>query len=119
MLPHHRAAKTGQWSEGPFERASLSRHDGMGSGEAMKNDLPNLNSKITLASLRGKTAGIAFPYDPRMFQHIHPVGMRKREGNVLLAQQNRDRRGLAQFFQRLRQLFENDRREPERGFVED
>src|SRR5665213_1784480 len=76
-------------------------------------------SEITLAGLGGKTAGIAFPDDPRMLQHVDPVGMRKREGHVLLAEQYRDRRGLAHFLQRLRQQFENDRREPECRLVED
>src|SRR6202035_510440 len=67
-------------------------------------------SEVILAGFRGKTAGVALPDDPRMFQHIDPVGVWKRESHVLLAQQYGDRRGLAQFFQRLRQLFENDRR---------
>src|SRR5665213_4153231 len=76
-------------------------------------------SEIALAGLRREAAGVAFPDDPRMLQHIDPVGMRQREGDILLAQQHRDRRGLAQFFQRLRQLFENDRCQAQRGLVED
>ena len=57
--------------------------------------LPNLYSEVPFTSFRGKTARIAFPDDPRMFQHIHPVGMRKCESNVLLAEQHRNRRCLA------------------------
>jgi len=57
--------------------------------------LPNLYSEVPFTSFRGKTARIAFPDDPGMFQHIHPVGVRKCESNVLLAEQYRNRRCLA------------------------
>ena len=36
-----------------------------------------------------------------MLQKIDAVGMRQREGDVLLAEQQRDRRGLPQPFERL------------------
>src|ERR1700682_2218212 len=48
-----------------------------------------------LARFRGKTTGVALPDDPRMLQHIHPVRVWQREGDVLLSQQYRDRRGLS------------------------
>ena len=34
------------------------------------------NLKITRAGFRGKPAGVALPHDPRVLQHIDPVGVR-------------------------------------------
>jgi hypothetical protein len=73
----------------------IDRHDEGGFDCRRKISLPNLYSEIPFTGFRGKTARIAFPDDPRMFQHIHPVGMRKCESNVLLAEQHRNRRCLA------------------------
>ena len=40
------------------------------------------------AGFRGEAAGIALPDDPGMLEHIDAVGMRQREGHVLLAEQH-------------------------------
>jgi hypothetical protein len=42
-------------------------------------------SQIALASLGRKASGIALPDDEGVFQHIDPVGMGQREGDVLFA----------------------------------
>ena len=46
--------------------------------------------EIPRAHLAGEAGGIAFPDDAGVLQHIDAVGMRQREGHVLLAQQHRD-----------------------------
>jgi hypothetical protein len=75
------------------------RHDEGGFDRRRKIGLPNFYSEVPFTGFRGKAARIAFPDDPRMFQHIDPVGMRKCESNVLLAEQHRNRRCLAQLLQ--------------------
>src|SRR5580700_1667411 len=75
--------------------------------------------QITGADFGGETRRLAFPDDAGMLEHIDAVGVRQREGDVLLAKQHRDRGGLAQALQRLGQLLEDDRRQAERRLVED
>src|SRR5580704_3237434 len=66
--------------------------------------------QITGADFGGEARRLAFPDDARVFEHIDAVGVRQREGDVLLAEEHRDRRGLPQPLQRLGQLLEDDRR---------
>src|SRR5579875_1467838 len=56
----------------------------------------------TFAHLLLETRGASLPHDARMFQHVHAVGMRQRERDVLLAEQHGDGRGLLQLVERLR-----------------
>src|SRR5580700_1495187 len=75
--------------------------------------------QITGADVGGETRRLAFPDDAGVFEHIDAVGVRQREGDVLLAEQDRNRRGLSQPLQSLRQLLKDDRRQAERRLVED
>ena len=54
-----------------------------------------------------------------VLEHVDAVGMRQREGHVLLAEQHADVSGLAQLFQDVGNLLEDDRRQPEGRFVQD
>src|SRR6516162_5141367 len=65
----------------------------------LKRECLSRPSQIAFARFRRKAAGIAFPDDSRVLQHVDAVGVRKSEGHVLLAEQHRDRGGLAQLFQ--------------------
>src|SRR5260370_38149002 len=75
-------------------------------------------SQIPGAGLGREAARFALPDDARMLEDIDAVGMRQREGDVLLAEENRDRRRLAQALERPGELLEDDGGEAERRLVE-
>ncbi len=58
-------------------------------------------SKRSGAHLRGVPRRIALPDDARVFENIDAVGVRQREGDVLLPKKNGDLGRLPQPFQRL------------------
>src|SRR5690348_3388715 len=76
-------------------------------------------SQVTLSRLGRKPVGGSLPDNSCVFENVDPVGMRQRERDVLLAEQNADRRALTQFLQGVRYLLENDRRQSKRRLVQD
>jgi hypothetical protein len=55
-------------------------------GVALGRPARRERSEIAFASFHGKAAWITLPDDPRMLQHVYAIGMREREGHVLLAE---------------------------------
>src|SRR5574337_1261341 len=80
---------------------------------------PGAALQVVGAGFLREARRVAFPGDARVLEHVDPVRVRQREGDVLLAQQHGQRRGLAQRLQRLRQLLEDHRRQAQRRLVED
>src|SRR5712691_1088927 len=76
-------------------------------------------SKVSGSHLPGEPAGVPLPWDAGVLQDIDTVRVRQGKGDILLAEQHADGRGLAQPFQRLGELLQDHRRKTKRGLVED
>src|SRR5579883_1278144 len=87
------------------------------SGRARTEDRGDL--QIGRACLFLEAVGGAFPDDAGVVEDVDAVGMREREGDVLLAQEHGDRGGRAQAFERLRELLQHDGSQAQRRLVED
>src|SRR6266571_1575608 len=70
-------------------------------------------------AVRQQARAVAVEHDPSILQHIAMVGDRERHGGALLDNHNGDAELVADLQEPRHQVFDHDRRQPERQFVDE